>query len=354
MKMCQALAQLGHQVTLIAINNSREIEPGIIDIYHFYNVEKTFDVIKPTYLSVRGKSFFYAPAALRVLQKIQPDLVYGRLIPGCYLAAKNGFPTVLEYHTPIRKIKWLEYRSFEKIIKLPHFRKFVVISAALKKHYQEEHELPEEKILVAHDSSDTVDLKTIGAVSLGGKGRIQVGYVGHLYPGKGMEIIEKIVPRLPKFDFHIIGGTEKDILLWKDRLREDNVFFHGFLDQSRLASYLKSLDVCLLPNQRKVTVSGLLGINKVDIGPYTSPLKMFDYMAYGKAIVASDLSVLREVLSHEKNALLCSPESTECWVTSLNKLTDTRVRAILGKKAREDFEQHYSWKKRAEFVLANY
>lgn len=89
MKMCQALAQLGHQVTLIAINNSREIEPGIIDIYHFYNVEKTFDVIKPTYLSVRGKSFFYAPAALRVLQKIQPDLVYGRLIPGCYLQQKT-------------------------------------------------------------------------------------------------------------------------------------------------------------------------------------------------------------------------------------------------------------------------
>lgn len=354
MKMCQALAHLGHQVTLLAINNQWELEPGVTDVYKFYNVEKNFDIVKPSYWNVRGKSFFYSPAALKIVQSLQPDLVYGRLIPGCYLTAKSGFHTVVECHTPLQKIKRLEYQSFRKIIKLSSLRKLVVITHALKQHFQEKYpQISEEKILVAHDGSDSVNMTTKNVIDLGRKGHIQIGYVGHLYPGKGMEVIEKIAPELPDFDFHIIGGTEQEISFWKEKLAYSNITFHGFINQSYLTNYLHSLDICLLPNQEEVTVSGLFGINKVNIGAFTSPLKMFDYMAHGKVVVASDIPVLREVLTHQKNAILCSPENASEWIASIRSLRDHHKRTELGAAAKADLESQYTWKKRAAFILEN-
>lgn len=79
---------------------------------------------------------------------------------------------------------------------------------------------------------------------------------------------------------------------------------------------------------------------------------MFEYMAAGKAIIASDLDVLREILVHQKNALLCPPDDPAAWAHSLNKLNeDRRLLSALGQQAKQDFQQNYTWSIRAQYIL---
>ncbi|MCK7516000.1 MAG: glycosyltransferase [Desulfobacterales bacterium] len=179
----------------------------------------------------------------------------------------------------------------------------------------------------------------------GRENALKVGYVGHLYKGKGMEIIEKIAPKLPDIDFHIIGGLEEDINYWKARNNYPNLIFHGFIEQGQVSKYINSLDICLLPNQKKVLVG-----NNINIGDYTSPLKMFDYMAHKKAIIASDLPVLREVLN-EENAVLIAPDNVEGWIQAIEKLKDEKLREKLANKAYNDFIEKYTWEKRVQVII---
>ena len=52
-------------------------------------------------------------------------------------------------------------------------------------------------------------------------------------------------------EIHIIGGMEKDINYWKNKVRSKNIYFYGFIPHKHIGNYINSLDICLLPNQNK-------------------------------------------------------------------------------------------------------
>src|SRR5690606_28470778 len=80
---------------------------------------------------------------------------------------------------------------------------------------------------------------------------------------------------------------------------------------------------------------------------YTSPLKLFEYMAAGRPIVASDLHALREVLRHDENALLVAPDSPAALAEALRRLIDGReLSRRLAQRARQDAAE-YGWDTRA-------
>jgi len=81
-------------------------------------------------------------------------------------------------------------------------------------------------------------------------------------------------------------------------------------------------------------------------------LKMFEYMAHKKAIISSDLPVLREVLN-ESNALLVQCDDFQQWANAIKSLQDKNKREKIAQKAYDDFITGYTWKIRAEQVLSN-
>jgi len=350
MKMCQALARNGHSVTLLAPTKRGEYEPGVDDVFDFYDVERIFELRKLPCPRIKGRSIIYAVAAAWAVQKLRPDLVFGRYVHGCALTAWMGYPTIFECHQPIWEIGTIHHGFFELLRKGASFQKFIVISAALKEIYLEKKDMAPSQIIVAHDAADDPGNVDNPVVLSGAREKVlQIGYVGNLYSGKGMSVIAEVAPSMPDLDFHVVGGAEDDIAEWKQRVEAENVIFHGFVDQSEVPRYMTALDVCLLPNQRTVAV---YGSGDADIGRYTSPLKMFEYMSHGKPIVASDLPVLREVLHDGENALLCDPEDPSAWVEALCRLDeDEGLRHELGDRARRDFKGRYTWESRAEYVL---
>jgi len=146
---------------------------------------------------------------------------------------------------------------------------------------------------------------------------LSLGYIGSFAEGKGIEFLAKLSFFLPSYcKLYIAGGTKKEIENNKQKFNKKNTFFLGKISRSQISKFMDKIDVGLLPNLIKVFG---LGKNKVDIGKYTSPLKLFEYMAFRKIILSSNLPVLREVLNNS-NSYLSKANDIDDWLKNINEI----------------------------------
>ena len=174
-----------------------------------------------------------------------------------------------------------------------------------------------------------------------------VAYAGHLYAWKGVDVLLAAISHVPDVHGLIVGGHEKEADF--DRLRalaerlgvDSRVTFTGHLAPSDVAGRLAEADILVLPNPASAISTHA-----------TSPLKLFEYMAAGKAIVASNLPAIREILTHDVNALLVTPGDADALAAGICRLADDgALRAALGRAARTAAAE-YSWDRRAERLEA--
>jgi glycosyltransferase involved in cell wall biosynthesis len=168
-------------------------------------------------------------------------------------------------------------------------------------------------------------------------------YAGHLYPWKGVDTFIAALAHAPGLRARIIGGhpAEPDLARVQTHARAagvmDRVEFMGLQPPPAVAALLSSADLLILPN-RTSSVSA----------HYTSPLKLFEYLAAGRPIVASDLPALREVLRHGENGWLTPPDDAVALAAGMRRvLADPTLAVRLAHTAFEDASQ-YSWARRAE------
>lgn len=344
MKMCQSFSMQGHVVYLFFLENKHKEEKKVSDIFDFYNVRKVFQIKKiKRFFPGRFSSF---QIGLRAIFK-KVDIVYSRDALAILLPSLFNKKCILEVHEGINR-SWVILILFRILQFLPGFIGLVVISDRLRQHVEEVLPRFKGRVLVAHDAADLfpVNVETYHFKNK----KFSVGYMGQLYQGKGVELILRLAPLFPLADFHIVGGYDQDIEYWKDRSRSmKNIHFHGFQQQKKLPSFLKAFDVVLAPYQERV--HGFEG--KHNLANWMSPLKLFEYMAAEKAIICSDLPVLREILVHKKTAFLCSPHSIESWSEALVLLMESAdLRLNLGKEARKQFEKSHTWDMRAKLILS--
>jgi glycosyltransferase involved in cell wall biosynthesis len=349
MKMCQAFSKNGHDVTLLAPFQKNKYEKGIVDIYDYYGVKNNFVIKKLWHPDFKGGALFYTLAILFYLFfNNKFNLVYGRFLYGCYLASLLKFKVIFESHDNIYAQQNFKLKTFEYLIKSKYFIKLVVISNALKNMYLESRYLDNEKIQVAHDGADEVLDANIKIKLFGDNNSLKVGYVGHLYNGRGIDIIAGCAKKIKDATFHIVGGTKDDIEYWKnytDNLGLFNIYFYGFVSPKIAVNYKNSFDILLAPYSKKVSVFGNTG----DSSKFMSPLKIFEYMSHKKAIIVSDLPVLREVLN-EKNSILVKSDDLNGWVRAINKLKIYENREKIANYAFNDFKS-YTWNNRVKQLI---
>jgi glycosyltransferase involved in cell wall biosynthesis len=351
MKMCETMSRQGHAVTLI-VPNLQDPDTRAEDTFAFYGVKASFRIGRHWFPTSLGRSFgsiIYAFVSAHAAYRARPDLIYGRYLPACWLTALFGMPTVFESHVPpsTQRPGWMVNLIFRLWRRAKGNKGVVVISAALGSRL--EAEFGPIKLILAHDAADVVRCVTANPAKHSNQ-CLQIGYVGQLYQGKGMELIEQIVRRCPSMQFQIVGGSEQDIRYWKGLLQnQDNVIFHGHVPHEETEKLRQQCDVLIAPYQNDVRVFG--GGNNV--APWMSPLKLFEYMASGKAIVCSDLPVLREILTHEETALLCDPLKPEEWEEALRRLeTNPELRINLGECAKRIHAKTYTWDARVARIFS--
>ena len=345
MKMCQAFADNGHKVILLAPDKKNKNKKEV-DVYEYYGVKKNFIIKKLWYPNLKGRSIFYSLAILfYLISNKKFDLVYGRFLFGCYLSVLLQNNVIFEVHDPIYKRGNFELKIFKKLVNYKKFVKLVVISDVLKNIYLKSGFLNQNQIQVAHDGADEV-MDFANKIHLfGNKKNLKVGYLGSLYKGKGIEVIYLLANKVSEnIEFHIVGGNDKEIEYWRSRIDSKNVFFYGFVPHKKISSYINSMDICLLPNQKKLILDGV-----GDISSFTSPLKLFEYMSHKKTIIASNIKVLKEILN-QKNSILVDPDNINEWSQALEKLKDPHNREKISNQALIDFAP-YTWKNRVKKIL---
>jgi glycosyltransferase involved in cell wall biosynthesis len=350
MKMCQALAQGGHRVELFARGGERM---GVDD-FALYGVAHGFEVIKckrSRFRKLLGDLQFAWDIAHRVRSRPQPQLFFARHIYSLAMVASLGVPMMFEAHTPPVNIlqRWVEGWVFRR----RNFLRLVVISQALRREYQRLFPwLAASRMVVAHDAADPFEqTHPVASVRVwpGRPGTLQVGYVGHLYPGRGIGLIAALASLLPEVDFHVVGGMEADLRRWRQVVHANNLHFHGFVAPAGLLGYYMHFDVVLAPYQQRVVGVG----GKKEFSRWMSPLKIFEYMAAGKAMVCSDLPVLREVLTHRVNCWFAPPSDINAWCQAITLLrADSALRNSLGSRAQTGFNSRHTWRQRAAAILA--
>ena len=350
MKMCQAFADNGHRVVLLSPDIKDQYEKNVSDIFNYYGVKKNFSIKKLFHPNFKGGAFFYTIAIfIYLIVKKRFDLVYGRFLHGIYISTLLKNKVVYETHQPASEENNHRLFIFKRLIKSKYLKKMIVISQALKNIYLEKGYLNDSKIQVAHDGADEVNNFDNKINLLGRKEYLKVGYVGHLYRGRGIKLMIECAKKLSEVSFHFVGGFNDDIEYWKtyaNNLNLDNVYFYGFVSPKETIIYRNSFDILLAPYEKKVSI---LGSNKGDTSKFMSPLKIFEYMSHKKPIIASDLPVIREILN-EKNSILAKPDDVELWINSIEKLKNLHNREVIANQALSDF-YNYTWKNRAQLVV---
>lgn len=169
-------------------------------------------------------------------------------------------------------------------------------------------------------------------------------YLGSLHPWKGVETAVRAMTGVTGARLRIVGGDHHRIAELKQLCHAlgvtDKVELVGPVPPERRFAVIDGADICLLP------------LSDTSIGArFTSPLKLFEYMAMGKPIVASDLPALRIVLTDWENALLVQPDMPEALARAVTTLlAKPTLGQRLGNAARTKAEMCHGWQARSASI----
>lgn len=341
MKMCEAFAREGHTVELLV---PRRGKTSAEDPFVQAGIEPIFSIRKLPCLDLfpgtQGKFFYWLRtlsfyiSAWFYLFASDYDVIYTRELSACVPTRK----TVYELHTINPVVSKISAR-------LERSRSVVVITEAIRSELISLG-VPGDHILTAADGIDPDDFshpepqesarKRLGLPSSG----TLVLYIGRLDAWKGVDTLYTAAELLPDgVRMALIGEGEEPFEELKRR--HPDIIFLGFHPYRELADNQSAADVLLLPNSGKSDISA----------KYTSPLKLFAYMASGRPIVASDLPSLREVLS-EKNAFLVKPDDAEALAEGIRyALAHPEEASKRAEQALRDAKR-YTWESRVKLILS--
>lgn len=352
-KMCNAFSESGHEVTLFCRLSKQHKDFNINDLKKYYGIKNDIELcrVSASNCSLLG-GLEYAFKVYKSLNdlNINPDILYGRNLYSLIACHKLNIPIIYESHaapTPGKR-KILESYLFSG----PQFKLLVVINKYLYDFYINNFNIFKnnpQKIILAPDGADLPETFTeTQKINSCDKTPI-IGYAGSLYPGKGIETIIKIVKVMPEYNFSIAGGTDSQIKTFKENYELNNINFEGFIPHSLIPEFLSKCDVLLAPYSDKVYCEDN---KKTNISDWMSPLKIFEYMASQKPIIASNLPAIREILEDNKTSLLIDPDDISSWKKSIVKiLCKPDFAKEISKNAYELLKRKYTWNIRVENIF---
>ncbi|KKS96840.1 hypothetical protein A3B05_01040 [Candidatus Giovannonibacteria bacterium RIFCSPLOWO2_01_FULL_43_160] len=346
MKMCEAFSAQVVDVELVLPRRLNRIKENPFD---YYGVKKNFKITKlPTIdfitLGLGQIGFFLETFIFLIASRIylffrSYDILYTREEWAGLFFRDFG----VEIHSLPARPSFLHKKTWRKakaIFTLTSFLKNELIKFGVS----------ENKILILPDAVDLAkfDIKISKEearekLNLPQDKKI-ILYIGsfYLYDWKGTDVLLEAAKNFGEdFLFLLVGGSEKEISNLKSQVTNlKNIKFIGHKPYAEIPNYLKSADILVLPNKAGHKMSE----------KHTSPLKLFEYMASGRPIVASDLLSLREILT-EQEAIFFKPDDPLDLALKIKEiLVNQSLAEQISQNAREKV-QNYTWQNRAHRAL---
>jgi len=308
MKISDAFQLSGCDVQLLSFTNKNQ---EIVDLYTYYDTETKFKIKK-----YKHSPLYYIKSVL-FAKKSKSSLVYTRHPLIAYLSTKLRMNTIIHAHGEFNSNihKW----ALMGALKSKYLKKFCIASNGLKDVYLEQYAKYSHKMEMI---SNGVSLKRYRNPISMKEARDAIGYQDHrrllvysgsLLRGRGIEIILDIAKEMKDFSFYVVGGSDEQIQDLK-KIASNNVNFVGYVENREVYKYLIAADYLLMPYQKEIEIIG--GTTN---GELIRPLKMFEYIAASKPIIASDLIGLRDVLNDEECIFVSSDNPNE-WISAISYL----------------------------------
>jgi glycosyltransferase involved in cell wall biosynthesis len=312
----------------------------------------------------------YSRALIRAADGESAGFVYQRYALGSYagheIARRLGVPLVLEYNGSEMWIArhWAHRKMARRGVRLrDRFERWTVREASLNVVASEplRDELTamgvaRDRILVNPNGVDVDRLAPLRArtsrewrLAHGLPDVPTIGFVGSFGPTHGVTLLPEMIDRVhalvPEAHWVIAGdgllfGQVRSAI--RRRGFSDRVFMPGLVPHPVALELLAASDVCISPHTPNPDGSRF----------FFSPIKLFEYMGLGKAVVASDMEQLGEVLEHERTGLLFTPGDVEEGARAVaSLLTDEDRCRRLGDAALEEARRHYTWDAHVRRIL---
>lgn len=361
LEMVRALRKLGNEVYILS-------PPGV-DIEHPELavkskgrwIKKVYDVLPQSILEIFRLSYnFFAYFRLkRMIKRYRIDLIYERYAfltwVGPYFARRHRIPIILEVNEASgldevtgQVLVGLATKVERKVFQMADA--IVVVSDFLRQHIRKMG-IDEEKIYVVPNAVNLElfnpdDIKDELREKLDIDSKLVIGFVGIFLPWNDLELLIDVFKELslekPNLHLLLVGdGPLKSSLERKVHREglEDKVTFTGRVDYEDIPKFVHTMDICVIPKSNE----------------YRSPLKLFEYMAMAKPIIAPRVRPVEEIVVDNLNGLLFDPgdgTSLKEAITTLVK--DDSKRWEMGRMARKVALEKYSWENNAMKIMEIY
>lgn len=337
-ELVRALERRGHEVRVLAppLYEDRPFgaEGGIVDRLKRLLPAALYELLELGYGFAAGLRLAVAARRWR------PDLLYERYslhTPAGLLArALAGVPLLLEVNAPLAeeraRFDGLALPRLARAVERAIWRRadrVLVVTEVLARRV-EAAGVPAERITVTPNGVDLARLDAAPSEAearreLGLEGRLVLGFVGFVKAWHGLDAVLDWLARAPFPEALLLvagdGPARPELARRAKELGiEERVRFLGIVPRERIATVIRSFDIALQPA----------------VVDYASPLKLVEYMALGRAILAPDSANIREVLRHGESAWLVPPDRVHAGLDRLAR--DPALRATLGRAARATVE----------------
>lgn len=353
-----ALRSIGHDVVVVGPATHAQTSFGAAGGW-----TSTLKRLLPKFAYELLEFAYSVPAFLRMVRAIRqhhPDAIYERynlfFLAGVWSARLFGLPLLLEVNGPLyeercehgglalqRLARWSQRYVWRRA-------SYVLPVTRVLASFAERAGVPSERITVVpnginldHFSSAPTTLNAKETLAL--RDKLIIGFTGFMRPWHGIdraiEWLASVRDRFPQAHLLLVGdGPARPALeaLTRQLGLASRVTFTGVVDRDRIPAYVAAFDIALQPA----------------VVAYASPLKLFEYLALGKPVVAPRTPNLCEVLDHGRNALLFEPDDRESFFASLSELArNAELRASLGASARATIDtKQLTWAHNARRVSA--
>lgn len=368
MQNCEAFADVGYEVTLWVARrwNTPEMR-ALDDVYAYYGVQPNFKIARipcidlfPFFAAdgIGARLAFYVQlltymlALMMRLLFTSADVFYSRDEYLLYILSRFKPPHKLVYEAHLYAQSGRGANLQKQV--LTRCGSSIAITPKLREDLIKRGAKPE-RIIVAHDGirkarfTDVPDRQSARQQIGWDQSAFIVGFVGRLQMigmEKGVGTLVQALAKVDNASLALVGGPDDMAQALREQwlkldLPESRFLYAGQVAPDKVPFYLSAFDVCAMPHP-----------HTTQFAYYTSPLKLFEYMASHAAIVASDLPAWSDVLTNKENALLVPPSDIDALATAIQILHDEPSLSVpLAENAYQRVMSNYTWSARAEKIL---
>ncbi len=354
-----ALRGLGHDVLLVgptvAHRSGVSGKPSLLA-----KIKRSVPGVVFEFLQLAYNAVIYRKLG-KAVRQFRPDLIYERYalysFAGTLLARRRHIPLILEVNTPYAHA-WAKYYGlkFRRLAEAIEKRTLLAASHLItvthaQKRFLENYGIPPQFVAVLHNAIDPVEFNPdrfpAARAYLGfTEQHTVVGFVGTMNRWQGIPEFSKVIKTVLNAHggvrFLFVGDGE-----YRRSLEDfcqaggfgDKVMFVGRKSHSEIPALIAAMDIAIL----------------LDSNAYGSPMKIFEYLAMSKAVIAPRVGPVEEIITDSRTGLLIDPGNAEQMAEKIVLLAgDLKLRHRLGEQGRKYVITHHTWKDNATSIIAIY